>query len=197
MTKHGATPLTLGQDILYRTQSEGLFSTPESLPDSTRIVFISTPYTPNFIQSRELPACWFQVFAKEMHDLGYSSKWIRRRDTPSSLTRLRQDAHFESKSHQGVAWAVLRKDDSGLVLGMTFENSRPGIQVYEVADLDTQRALPELSTRPPMDRVRISLNRLHALQVSVRKITNRGREALPQYRVSLTVIKLGDEGPSI
>ncbi|KAG4420019.1 hypothetical protein IFR04_006870 [Cadophora malorum] len=119
-------------------------------------------------------------------------------DSPDTFYRTQSEhAHFETKSHQGVAWAVLRKDDSGLVLGMTFENSRPGIQVYEVADLDTQRALPELSTRPPMGRVRISLSVLHALQVSIRKITNRGREALPQYRVSLTVIKLGDEGPSI
>ena len=65
MTKYGATLLTLGQDTFYRTQSERLFSTPESLPDSTRIVFISTLHTPNFIQSRVLPACWFQVLPRK------------------------------------------------------------------------------------------------------------------------------------
>ncbi|KAK0105206.1 hypothetical protein ONS95_004399 [Cadophora gregata] len=180
-------------DMFVRIFNDRLYTKPEALDESTRIIYITTPQKSDhewWMDSN----CWFHVVAKDLSDLGYRSKCIRGDRIPSLTSRkLAQNPSLEVKSQEGVAWVIFRKFDSDIFLGMTFENGRPGLQLHHVTDLDDQSALPQPLTGLPMDRTRISLDGELDVSVAVRKVTDSGRDDRPLYQVSITVSKSHDE----
>ncbi|PVH86382.1 HET-domain-containing protein [Cadophora sp. DSE1049] len=166
--------------------SHRLFPEFEAPDESTRVVYVTTPQRSRSIEWSLPPACWFHVIAK-----GWGSRWLHGYQIKGSMDErlLSQRLPLKIKSQEGVIRAIFWKDESRVFLGMTFKDGWPGVQMHLVVDLDSQRALPQPLTGPPMDRASISLSAGLDVFAALRKVTDRSREGLPQYRVSLTVAK--------